>query len=196
MFHFLASLIMFSMVMSLMALFVVLWGIGRMRLFQKAGIAGWKAWIPFYRDYVLCEITMGKGWYFIIGLIPPFWPVMKVVYAVEVSRSYGQELLFAVLYYFLPWICELVLGFGKAEYLGSQDLEGQLRSLFGAPRKTYAAPEGRPNTEPHVDPNTEPKAASPDQEMSQAPAEDGSAMKAEESAEKSEDDHRNLISRG
>lgn len=122
--------------------------IGRMRMFQKAGVAGWKAWIPFYRDYVLCEITMGKGWYFLFGLIPLLYPVMRVIYAIEVTLCYGKEVLFGVLYFFFPWLCELVIGLGGSQYLGSMDLEEQVRGLFGTPKKKYYEPKqtaGRPD---------------------------------------------------
>lgn len=125
----------FSMVMfSLIILFVIACCIGRMRIFQKAGVAGWKAFIPFYRDYELCRITMGKGWYFLLGFIPVLYPVMKVVYAIEICLCFGQEMLFGVVYFFFPWICELIIGFGRAEYLGSQNLDQQLRNLFSAPK--------------------------------------------------------------
>lgn len=126
--------LMFSMAV-LLWIFVC---IGRMKMFQKAGTAGWKAWIPFYRDYVLCEITMGRGWYFLFGLIPFLIPLMKVIYAIEITLSYGQNFLFGILYFFFPWICELIAGFGQAPYLGAQDLEGQIRSLFsGDPKQAF-----------------------------------------------------------
>ena len=104
--------------------------IGRMRMFQKAGENGWKAWVPFYRDYVLCRITMGAGWYFIFGWIPVLSFFMNAIYALEVTLSYGQSVLYGVLYFFLPTIAELVAGFGGAQYIGSQDLERQVRDMF------------------------------------------------------------------
>ncbi len=109
--------------------------IGRMKMFEKAGYDGWKAWIPVYRDYCLCEITMGKGWYCFFGLIPFLVPVMKVLYSIEVSLSYGAGPVFAILYFFLPFIAELVLGFGDSTYLGAQDPEGQVRSILNSGRK-------------------------------------------------------------
>ena len=106
--------------------------IGRMKMFEKAGCEGWKAWIPVYRDYCLCEITMGKGWYCFFGLIPFLVPVMKVLYSIEVSLSYDAGPVFAVLYFFLPCIAELVLGFGSYSYLGALDPEGQVRSILNS----------------------------------------------------------------
>ena len=141
-----ATIFMFMTFFSLIALVLLACCFGRMRMFQKAGVAGWKAWIPFYRDYVLCELTMGKGWYFLFGLVPILMPVMRVVYAIEVTLSYGKEILFGVLYFFFPWICELVLGCGSARYLGSMDLEAQVKNIFGAPKKNYRdVPGGQGN---------------------------------------------------
>lgn len=104
--------------------------LGRMQLFKKAGVEGYKAWIPFYRDYELCRITMGRGWYFIFGFIPVISFFMRGVYALEVMLSYGQNLLFGVLYFCFPTVAELVAGFGGARYRGSQDLEKQIRDML------------------------------------------------------------------
>ena len=54
------SLMMMGIVVAILAGWYVFTCIGRMRMFQKAGVEGWKAWIPLYRDYVLCQITMGS----------------------------------------------------------------------------------------------------------------------------------------
>ena len=125
------GMMMFFTAIGFFILIYAVFCLGRMRMFQKAGVAGWKAWIPLYRDYVLCQITMGKGWYFVLGLIPLFYPVMQVLYALEICLSYKMDALFGVLYFFLPWLAELIVGFGKSEYQGSQDLDQQIRNLFG-----------------------------------------------------------------
>ena len=105
--------------------------IGLMRMFQKAGVEGYKAWIPFYRSYVLCKITMGAGWYFLFSYIPAISILMRAVYAYEVMLSYGESFLYGILYFFFPTIAQLVAGFGGARYLGSQDLAGQVKDMFG-----------------------------------------------------------------
>ena len=96
-----------------------------------------------YRDYVLCQITMGAGWYFIFGLIPGVSVLMQAVYAYEVMLSYGQSVLFGVLYFFLPVIAELICGFGGSVYCGSQDLDRQIRDMFRGPS------DGAGNDGPH-----------------------------------------------
>ena len=121
---------MFFTMLGFFVLIYIALCLGRMRMFQKAGENGWKAWVPFYRDYVLCRITMGAGWYFIFGWIPVLSFFMNAVYALEVTLSYGQSVLYGVLYFFFPTIAELVAGFGGAQYIGSQDLERQVRDMF------------------------------------------------------------------
>lgn len=47
--------------------FVILLLIGRIALFKKAGIAGWKAIIPFYSDYIMDVKVCGLHWAFFIA---------------------------------------------------------------------------------------------------------------------------------
>lgn len=110
---------------------------GRMRMFQKAGEEGWKAWVPLYSDFTLCRLTMGNGWYFAAGLISCagmggwlFGRLVQGVYAVEVALSYKREIWVGVLYFFCPWICEMVLGFGNSPYLGGNSFDAQVKDLW------------------------------------------------------------------
>ena len=41
-------------------------------IFEKAGLAGWKAIIPIYNTYCLCKITWGNGWIFLAFIVPLF----------------------------------------------------------------------------------------------------------------------------
>lgn len=137
MFDFLFEIIGYSIaaffimaVCTISILFVVIHCLGRGAMFRKAGEAPWAAWIPFYSDYVMCRITMSHGYYFLFGYIPVFGWLANIVYAVETSLSFGQGYVFAVLYFFFPWICDMILGFGKSDYLGAKDPEKQLEAIF------------------------------------------------------------------
>ena len=48
----------------------VLIAAGMWKVFVKAGQPGWAAIIPFYNTYILFKITWGKGWKFLLLLIP------------------------------------------------------------------------------------------------------------------------------
>lgn len=41
-----------------------------MRLFRKAGIDGWKAWVPFYNYWVFLELGGQPGWLVVLSIIP------------------------------------------------------------------------------------------------------------------------------
>ena len=133
------SFTVFSFGLMLCLAAYALTSIGLMRMSQKAGVEGYKAWIPFYRDYLLCRISMGAGWYFILGYIPVVSVLMRAVYAYEVMLSYGESFLYGILYFFFPVIGQLVAGFGGARYQGSQDLAQQVRDMFGG-SSGYHAP--------------------------------------------------------
>ncbi len=104
--------------------------IARMEMFRKAGVPGYKAWIPFYRDYVLCQISMECGWLFIFGIIPFTIPLYKILLAIEVTAVYGGGVLQAILYFFFPTIMQFVYGFGSAVYRGPKNIANQIRGIF------------------------------------------------------------------
>lgn len=94
------------------------------KLFNKAGIAGWKAFVPFYNMYLLCQIIFGqnKGWYFIFLYISPISTIFGCILEYKLGRAYGKDTGFCVLSIFFTPITRLILGFGEAEYAGPQEL--------------------------------------------------------------------------
>ena len=50
-------------------LFIVAWW----KIFEKAGIAGWKSIVPFYNEYLLYRISGMSGWWFLVTLLPTFF---------------------------------------------------------------------------------------------------------------------------
>ena len=108
--------------------------IARMFLFKKAGVPGWKAWIPFYSDYTLFKLTSGIGWLFLVPLlgmcIPLVGPIVvilaRVFLAAAVVYAYGSGWPFAVLYFVVPPVAELILGVNKSPYVGPEFLRQRL----------------------------------------------------------------------
>ncbi|WP_270088683.1 signal peptidase I [Sphingobacterium sp. SYP-B4668] len=43
---------------------------GLWRLFEKAGLQGWKTLIPFYREYVIAQVTARPTWWIALLLVP------------------------------------------------------------------------------------------------------------------------------
>ena len=117
------------------------------RIFTKAGEAGWKSIIPIYNYYVeyrLCwKSVFGLVFgvlYFIINLNSevkaaslPTWQsvllfviiiVMAVLHAIEsqkLSKAFGKGTGFGLCLFFFGPIARLVLGFGKARYVGKAE---------------------------------------------------------------------------
>lgn len=122
-------------VIAVIALAVILFQcVARMFLFRKAGIAGWKAWIPVYSDYTLFKLTTGCGWLFFVWILACFIPFAgafaailgRVFLAVAVMYAYGESWIIGVLYFFASPVAELIIGLNRSTYVGS----GPIREKF------------------------------------------------------------------
>ena len=87
-------------------------------IFKKAGQAGWKALIPIYNIYTLVKIIDGNGWKFLLLLIPFVNFVYLIILNFRLSKSFGKGVGFGFGLLFLPTIFQLILAFGKAQYVG------------------------------------------------------------------------------
>lgn len=110
------------------------------KLFTKAGEKGWKALIPLYSTYTMYKLTwkpmffwvmLGIGivdnllirinnttlqnisWLFTAALI-----VVSVIFLVNLAKSYGKGVGFAIGLIFLNPIFLLILAFGSSQYIG------------------------------------------------------------------------------
>jgi hypothetical protein len=94
------------------------------KVFEKAGQKGWKAIIPFYNYWVLCEIAGRPGWWSlsILLAIIPFvgWIVPLIVYifvALDLGKAFGKSTVFSVIALIIfSFIGLIILGFGKDQY--------------------------------------------------------------------------------
>lgn len=100
--------------------------IGWYRLFEKSGVEGWKAIVPFYNLYMLNEIVFGQGWYFAFGLIPVVNVIYAVALALGVAKAFGKSIGFALGLIFLFPIFIVILGFDNSEYEGIVDVKSLL----------------------------------------------------------------------
>ncbi len=104
------------------------------KIFEKAGVEGWKAIVPGYNGWVMAEIAGKPGWWGIVGLagvIPVLgWVasiasiVLGVIIAIELAKSFGKETGFAVLLILVPVIGYPMLAFGDAKYVGAGGVKG------------------------------------------------------------------------
>ncbi len=117
---------MFSLLyfLILILLIISLW-----KIFEKAGVEGWKALIPFYNGWVLAEIVGKPGW---VGLLlyVPYINIIAMLYLYYLlAKSFGKDVLFALGLFFLPFIFFPILAFGDAQYQGppKDDIQEKLQ---------------------------------------------------------------------
>lgn len=97
---------------------VSFFGLGK--LFTKAGVESWKAYIPFYNFYVLARLLDKPWWWCLIMVVPGVNIIMYGVYGFNVARAFNkpsnQDLLFASL---LPYLFFVKIGLDPtAKFVG------------------------------------------------------------------------------
>ena len=101
-----------SLVMAIISI-IALW-----KIFEKANEPGWASIIPFYNLYVLFKIVWGKGWYFLLLLIPIANIVIAIIHVFKLAKVFDKGTGFGFGLLFLPFIFNLILAFGDAQYQG------------------------------------------------------------------------------
>ena len=88
------------------------------KIFEKAGRPGWAAIIPIYNIIVLLEIVGRPVWWIVLLLIPIVNIVVGFLLALDLSRSFGHDLAFALGLFFLGFLFYPILAFGSDTYRG------------------------------------------------------------------------------
>ena len=116
----------------------ILSAIGSWKVFKKCGEAGWKAFIPFYNKFVRFNLYWDKKFFWlyliatlvttnlganatgIMGLVVSAIGIagLVVTFKMEMkcARCFGKGTGMGILLVFMPWLANIILGFGKAEY--------------------------------------------------------------------------------
>ena len=91
--------------------------IGCWKLFEKAGVPGWHAIIPFLNTYDLCIISLAEsvGLWTVLNIL---LPVTRIYTDIKLAKAFGKGTGFGVLTFFFTWIGLPILGLGSAEYEG------------------------------------------------------------------------------
>ncbi len=94
------------------------------RVFQKAGRPGWAAIIPIYNVYTLIKVGGFHGALTILYYIPIVGIIVHLVVSIGVAKNFGKSGAFG---FFLLWLLSLIglliLGFGKAQYIGEKPVK-------------------------------------------------------------------------
>jgi hypothetical protein len=119
-----------AMLAGLWILFLVVWVVSIIALwkvFEKAGIPGWKAIVPIYNGWLLFEMAGKPGWWALIGLagvipilgifagIASF--VLYCIAALELGKAFGKSTAFSVVGLIIFNVVGLLmLGFDSSKY--------------------------------------------------------------------------------
>ncbi|PJJ61578.1 DUF5684 domain-containing protein [Compostimonas suwonensis] len=107
-----------SIVLVIASYLVMSWFVAR--VFVKAGIPAWKAWVPVYSNWILLELGRQPGWWSILLLVPfvNYAAIVFVCIAVyRVSQGFGKEAAgFLVLYIFVPWVWAGIIAFDDSRW--------------------------------------------------------------------------------
>ena len=129
----------FLLIVAVAAYFIS--SLGFMKMFQKAGEAGWKAYIPFYNDYIKYKFSWNTKIFWITIALDvvygitssiDFWLmsiislaaiiaslVLIVKLNIKIAKSFGKGAGWGLLLCIFPFIVSLILGFGDDRYIGN-----------------------------------------------------------------------------
>ena len=86
------------------------------KIFSKAGQPGWAAIIPIYNFIVWCKIVGRSAWWVLLLLI--CFPIFYIILCIDLAKSFGKGVGFAIGLILLSVIFFPILGFGSATYQG------------------------------------------------------------------------------
>jgi hypothetical protein len=89
------------------------------KIYSKAGQPGWACIVPIYNILVLLKVA-GKPWWWILLMCIPIvnFVILIMVYH-GISVNFGKDAGFTIGLILLPIIFIPILGFGKAQYIGT-----------------------------------------------------------------------------
>lgn len=89
---------------------------GMWKTFEKAGIEGWWAIIPFANTYQLVKVSGKEWWWFLLFFVPCVNIVAAVVVMLAVAERFGKSPAYGIGLWLLPFVFFPMLGFGDDEY--------------------------------------------------------------------------------
>ena len=91
------------------------------RIFKKAGVETWKAWVPIYNNWITLELGGQKGYWAALALIP-FVNIVAAVFMIiamyHIGLKFGKDGAFVLLAIFLPLVWLAWLAFDDSKWSG------------------------------------------------------------------------------
>jgi hypothetical protein len=94
------------------------------KVFTKAGKPGWAVIVPIYSTIVMLEIAGKPAWWLVLFFIPFVNFIMLIIVAVALANAFGKGAGFGLGLAFLGVIFYPILGFGSAQYVGTNPAGG------------------------------------------------------------------------
>ena len=89
------------------------------RIFKKAGLAQWPAWVPIYNNWKTLQIGGQQGWLILLALIP-LVQIVAVIFLYIAMYHIGLKLqksgAFVLLAIFLPLVWVIWLAFDESKW--------------------------------------------------------------------------------
>lgn len=104
---------MFLIIWCAVALIMI---IAMWKIFTKAGQPGWASLIPIYNWIVWCKIVGRPAWWVLLLIV--CLPIFGIILCIDLAKSFGQGVGFALGLIFLSFIFFPILAFGSAQYQG------------------------------------------------------------------------------
>ena len=89
---------------------------GMWTTYVKANQPGWAAIIPIYNIWVLLKIVDRPGWWLVLFFIPLVNLIIGILVILDLAKTFGKGIGFALGLLFFPFIFYPLLGFGDARY--------------------------------------------------------------------------------
>ena len=98
------------------ALIIIATIAGLYKVFEKAGIPGWKSIVPIYSNLLILRMIGRPDWWLLLMLVPLVNIVVAIVVQIEMAERFGKGILFGAGLFFFPFVLYPLLGFGNVEY--------------------------------------------------------------------------------
>ena len=121
------------------------------KIFQKANVESWKAWVPIYNSWTFLELGGQKGWYALLALtaVIPFIgffgslvsAVFLCIAAYKIGLAFQKEGVWVVLYIFFPVIWLFILAFDSSRFNPAAMQPIQQGGYYNPNQQNYGAPQ-------------------------------------------------------
>jgi len=91
------------------------------KIFQKAGIESWKAWVPVYNNWTMLEMGGQSHWWAVAAFIPGVGFVALIFMYIamfNIGKKFGKDDAFLLLAIFLELVWIIWLAVDKSKWTG------------------------------------------------------------------------------